>query len=221
MARSLREIVLKTEAGSTDSFSGPARARRWARLVTEFPDIDQMRVLDLGGTPASWKMAPVKPAAVTTVNMSALTSDDFDVRSIQGDACHLPSSLRSERFDLVYSNSLIEHVGGHAPRQQLADTIHAMADRHWIQTPYRYFPIEPHWLFPGIQWLPYKARIAVSLRWNRGPVQTHTRAQAEQQVNEIDLIGIEQMRMYFFESEIWYERFAGLVKSLVAIKNSS
>jgi hypothetical protein len=216
LARSLRGFA--TDTDSPASFSGHARARRWARFIREFPDIDQMRVLDLGGTPASWTMAPVKPAAVTTVNLAAVEPDDPTVTSIQGNACDLPVALRAERFDLVYSNSVLEHVGGHVPRQRLADNVHAMADRHWVQTPYRYFPIEPHWLFPGIQWLPYSARIAVSLRWNRGHVQTHTRAQAEEQVNEIDLVGIEQMRMYFPESTIWYERFAGLVKSLVAVK---
>jgi hypothetical protein len=221
MVRSLRDLALKTETNSTDSFSGPARARRWARFIQEFPDVEQMRVLDLGGTPASWVMAPFKPAAVTTVNMAAMEADDPTVTAIQGDACELPASLRGERFDLVYSNSLLEHVGGHVPRQRLADNIHTMANKHWVQTPYRYFPIEPHWLFPGIQWLPYSARIAVSLRWNRGPIQTYTRAQAEKQVNEIDLIGIEQMRMYFPDSRIWYERFAGLIKSVVAIKDST
>ena len=28
-----------------------------------------------------------------------------------------------------------------------------------VQIPYRYFPIEPHWLFPGLQFLPQRARI--------------------------------------------------------------
>jgi hypothetical protein len=216
VARSLREMVADTN--SSVSFSGHARARRWARFIEEFPDVDQMRVLDLGGTPTAWALAPVKPAAVTTVNLKALESDDPTVNAIEGDACDLPATLRGQRFDLVFSNSLLEHVGGHVPRQRLAANIHAMADRHWVQTPYRYFPIEPHWLFPGIQWLPYSARVAVSLRWNRGNVVTRTRAMAEKQVNEIDLVGIQQMRMYFSDSTIWYERFAGLVKSLVAIK---
>jgi hypothetical protein len=76
-------------------------------------------------------------------------------------------------------------------------------------------------LFPGFQWLPYSARIMVSQNWNRGHIKTYTRAEAEVQVNEIDLMGIAQMRMYFPGSTIWYERFAGLVKSLVAIRADS
>lgn len=62
-------------------------------------------------------------------------------------------------FDLVYSNSVIEHVGGHARSCDFAGMVKTLARRHWgVQTPYRYFSIEPHWLFPGLQFLPQSAR---------------------------------------------------------------
>jgi hypothetical protein len=152
------------------------------------------------------------------VNLEPLESWSPQITAIQGDACDLPNSVARDHFDLVFSNSVLEHVGGHIGRQRLVDNIHSLADRHWVQTPYRYFPIEPHWLFPGLQWLPYEARVQVSLRWNRGHIRTHTRAEAQDQVDEIDLLGISQMRRYFPASVIWYERFAGLIKSLVAIQ---
>ena len=31
-----------------------------------------------------------------------------------------------------------------------------------MQTPYRYFPIEPHWLFPGMQFLPLPVRWSIA-----------------------------------------------------------
>jgi hypothetical protein len=61
-------------------------------------------------------------------------------------------------------------------------------------------------------------RVQVSMKWNRGHIRTYTRDDAQDHVDEIDLIGISQMRRYFPSSTIWYERFAGLIKSLVAIK---
>lgn len=207
-----------TGVNSKRSLSGRARARRWQHLLQTFPELSEMRVLDLGGTPESWLAAPIRPKSVTTLNVSPAESRTPDIIAVQGDACDLPHSVASDRFDLVFSNSLLEHVGGHVRRQRLADNIHAVADRHWVQTPYRYFPIEPHWLFPGIQWLPYEARVQISMHWNRGHVRTYTRQEAQEQVDEIELIGITQMRRYFPSSVIWYERFAGLVKSLVAIK---
>jgi hypothetical protein len=206
------------DPGSRLSLAGWAREKRWQHLIETFPALSEMRVLDLGGTPQSWKFAPITPKAVTTVNLEVHESDDASVTAIAGDACNLPASVKADHFDLVFSNSLLEHVGGHLQRQQLADTVHGAADRHWVQTPYRYFPIEPHWVFPGFQWLPYEARVQVSLRWNRGHVRTHSRTEAQDIVDEIDLLGISQMRRYFPLSTIWYERFAGLVKSLVAIQ---
>lgn len=192
--------------------------KRWKHLLETFPDLNEMRVIDLGGTPGSWQLAPVMPESVTTVNLQGFTSQDSRISAVAGDACDLPESLRREKFDLVYSNSLLEHVGGHVQREKLAENVDVLASRHWVQTPYRYFPIEPHWVFPAFQWLPYEARVQVSLRWHAGHVKTYNRTEAENTVDEIDLIGISQMRHYFPNSTIWYERFGGLVKSLVAIK---
>ncbi|WP_445163781.1 methyltransferase domain-containing protein [Mycobacterium sp. Dal123C01] len=216
MSNWLRDVA--TDVNSERSLSGRARARRWQHLIEAFPSFSDMRVLDLGGTPESWQLAPVRPKALTTVNLEPLESWSPQITAIQGNACDLPNSVARDHFDLVFSNSVLEHVGGHVGRQRLVDNVHSLADRHWVQTPYRYFPIEPHWLFPGLQWLPYEARVQVSLRWNRGHIRTHTRAEAQDQVDEIDLLGISQMRRYFPASVIWYERFAGLIKSLVAIQ---
>lgn len=216
MSNWLRDAA--TGVDSTRSLSGRARARRWQRLVEVFPSLSEMRVLDLGGTPESWRLAPVRPKSVTTVNLLPQESVSEGIVTVRGDACDLPSAVARDHFDLVYSNSLLEHVGGHARRQRLADNVHCIADHHWVQTPYRYFPIEPHWLFPGLQWLPYEARVQISMHWHRGYIRTYSREEAQEQVDEIDLIGISQMRRYFPSSVIWYERFAGLIKSLIAIR---
>lgn len=178
-----------------------------------------MRVLDVGGTPPAWRVAPVQPGHVTTVNLATFDSEEPWLHHVVGDACDLPSELRAERFDLVFSNSLVEHVGGHIQRQRFADNVHAGADFHWVQTPYRYFPIEPHWLFPGMQWLPYPARVSVSRRWHFGHIQTATMNTARERVNEVDLLGVAQMRGYFPDSLIWKERFLSLPTSRVAVRD--
>lgn len=197
------------------SASARARYRRSEQFMQQFPHIGQMRVLDLGGTPDYWLSSPFSPAAVTIVNLAHYVSYGI-VTAVQGDACDPPARVQAERFDCVVSNSLIEHVGGHVRRQRLSDVIHSRSDRHWIQTPYRYFPIEPHWLFPGLQFLPFPARVWVTRRWPLGHMQISGRA-AVDAVSEVELLTLTQMRSYFPESSIWFERFAGLPKSLVAI----
>lgn len=85
-----------------------------------------------------------------------------------GDACDLPVRLRAQHFDLVYSNSVLEHVGGFARRCAFAETARGLGEHLWVQTPYRYFPLEPHWLFPFFQLLPLALRAQVTLRWPIG-----------------------------------------------------
>ncbi|MBE7191077.1 MAG: class I SAM-dependent methyltransferase [Gordonia polyisoprenivorans] len=194
-----------------------ARQKRWAKLLMVFPDLADMHVLDLGGVASYWHNAPVQPEHVTLVNLRPYPSENA-ITCIAGDACNPPSEITGTRFDVVISNSLIEHVGGHVPRTRLADVVHKAADRHWVQTPYRYFPIEPHWVAPGLQFLPFEARVRATMRWRYGHMQTNDRQVAIDNVNDVELLGLTQMRDYFGQSIIWTERFAGLVKSMVAIR---
>ncbi|MEN3361990.1 MAG: hypothetical protein V7637_5972, partial [Mycobacteriales bacterium] len=174
----LVERLISSPTGST-SLAGRARQRRWAEFHRRFPDLAQMRVLDLGGVPAAWQRLPQRPAEVVLVNLlpQPVRTPPWLVQ-VEGDACQLPDRLRRERFDLVYSNSVLEHVGGHARRQAFAETVHAAAGRHWVQTPYRYFPIEPHWLFPGFQFIPPAGQAALSQWWPFGHIRSADRRDA-------------------------------------------
>lgn len=196
------------------SLSARARARRWQKFTETFPDLPDMTVVDLGGTPQFWRKVERRPAHVTCINLDPHeTPSESWMTFIQGDACQPVDG----HFDLAVSNSVIEHVGGHDQRRRFADVVHRAADRHWVQTPYRYFPIEPHWVFPGFQFLPMRAAMTVSQHWPYG--RRSTPESAWEDVASVELVGISDMRGYFPDSQIWAERLGGLVKSLVAIKN--
>jgi hypothetical protein len=112
---------------------------------------------------------------------------------------------------------VIEHVGGHAKRKQMADVVRQLGDRHWIQTPYRYFPIEPHWVFPGFQFLPTNLGARVAEVWPFAWSVPADRRAAVENVVEIELLNRTQLEYYFPESTILAERVAGLTKSLIAV----
>lgn len=178
-----------------------------------------MRVLDLGGTPDAWRLAPVQPTQTVIVNINKRTRKqrvDDGQQVVIGDACDLPGELAGERFDLVYSNSLLEHVGGHVQRQKFADTVHDHGLRHWVQTPYRYFPIEPHWVVPAMQWLPFRVRVFIAQHWPYGHITRADKAKAVKKVAGVELLSVTEMRSYFPQSLVWRERMWGLPKSLVA-----
>jgi hypothetical protein len=212
----LRERLI----GRPGSLNTRLRTRRMMMLLERFPDLDRMEVADLGGTVRTWTRAPRRPAHVTLLNLEPPADEVPDWVTLRaGDACDLPAELASRRFDLVFSNSVIEHVGGHERRARFADSVHRLADRHWVQAPYQYFPIEPHWVFPMFQFLPVAAQAAVAVRWPLSHVtRPRTRAEAVPMVLEIELMTRTQMRHYFPGSRLLTERFAGLPKSLIACR---
>jgi SAM-dependent methyltransferase len=74
------------------------------------------------------------------------------VRYVQGDACALPFPDAS--FDLYFSNAVIEHVGGEARQAQLVQEALRVAERVFVATPNRWFPVEVHTRLPFVHWLP-------------------------------------------------------------------
>lgn len=154
---------------SDQSWSARQRRRRSDWLARTFPDIGDMHVVDLGGRLGTWHRATVRPARVTVVNLEQPPATVPEWAHVeQADACDLPPHVANGAYDLVFSNSVLEHLGGHERRLRFAAAARSLADRHWVQTPYRYFPIEPHWIAPGMQFLPIRLRTALARRWPSG-----------------------------------------------------
>lgn len=213
------KIVDLVDPDRPGSLTYRLRQQRKEEFTRRFPNLADMRVLDLGGTAVSWRVSGLRADSVTVVNLDdSPDSGEPWMKIVRGDAC----AGGFGQYDLVYSSSLMEHLGGHARRQQFADVVRESAPSWWIQTPYRYFPIEPHWIFPGFQFLSFRARVMVSQHWRT----IHTpaikdRAAAIESVASVELISATEMRAYFPTSEIWFERIAGIPKSLVAIKTEN
>jgi hypothetical protein len=195
------------------------RSRRWDWLQAAFGAIESMSVIDLGGTVEAWLRAPLRPASVHVVNLEPPPAGGPAwIRADQADACDLPAHISGGHYDLVFSNSVIEHVGGHAQRIRFADAVHKLADRHWVQTPYRYFPVEPHWLFPGFQFLPLTVRAEISRRWPLVHTPSTSHEAGLRAAMGVELLSRAEMAAYFPDSTLQVERLLGLVKSLIAVK---
>ncbi|MBQ0906621.1 class I SAM-dependent methyltransferase [Micromonospora sp. U21] len=206
---------------SPTSLGAKRRARRAAWLSDTFPNLADMTVLDLGGRVESWARVPVRPAHVHVVNLEPLPSELPDwAEADHADACELPRSILSRKYDLVFSNSVLEHVGGHERRQRMAEAIRELGRAYWVQTPYRYFPIEPHWVAPGMQFLPVSARVVMARRWPLAYNPGKSYEAAMRQVLTTELIGRAELRYLFPDATIRNERLAGLTKSIIAIRSN-
>ncbi|HEX3290001.1 MAG TPA: methyltransferase domain-containing protein [Gaiella sp.] len=71
---------------------------------------------------------------------------------VQGDACALP--FADESFDVVFSNAVIEHVGGPDRQEAFVREALRVGRRVFLTTPNRWFPIEVHTRLPLVHWLP-------------------------------------------------------------------
>ena len=213
-ARPVRASLTGPEGSG--SLSAALRRRRARALLEEFPDLGGMAVVDLGGRPSTWEAAEVRPSSVVCVNVEGAPGDRGNwLRCVTGDVCDRRFVETLGTFDLVYSNSTIEHVGGHARRLAFADAVRKLAPRYWVQTPNRYFPVEPHAVFPAFQFLPVRARRAVARRWPLSPLGTG--GDLLEEILSIELLSATELRFYFPDARIWKERLAGLTKSLVAV----
>ena len=189
---------------------------------------ETIEVLDLGGTEAYWAIADDFLAehrgrvTITLVNNEPIDPPKHAaVRGISGDACSSDLFV-GQRFDLVHSNSVIEHVGDESRMQAFADNVRRLSDRYFVQTPNYWFPLEPHFRMVGFQWLPLPARAALMHRFNLGFFPRATsREEAWQNVAEIRLLDAKMMRKLFPEAELIEERVAGLTKSLMAISRTA
>jgi hypothetical protein len=224
---SITEILTRHEGRSASAW---ARRRRHVQLLAEFPELPEMRVLDLGGEAHTWTGSDRRPREVTLLNIPWKAEEQAArlegrpegawLKPVAGDACNPPEELLDQPFDLVYSNSVIEHVGGHQRRRAFAYYAQALGEHHWIQTPNRYFPLEPHWVCPGIHYLPPRARAAVTQVWPIGNY-THRRESLRQRMGDVlavELLTASEMQYYFEASRIVRERVAGLAKSLIAVR---
>src|SRR5688572_23903250 len=88
------------------------RPRRMRAFVEQLRITERTRVLDIGGTAYNWQFSPVRPR-VTIVNLEPRHHDCPPwIEWIQGDALAL--DVRPDAVDVVFSNSVIEHVSDHA-----------------------------------------------------------------------------------------------------------
>ncbi len=93
--------------------------------------------------------------SVQVVNLDAQVIEEEGLGHVKcqvADGCSLPFPDKS--FDWVFSNAVIEHVGGAYRQRRFAQEIRRVARRgYFVATPNRYFPVDPHTLLPFYQFL--------------------------------------------------------------------
>lgn len=199
------------------------RARRWELVRTRIDWSSVSRVLDLGGTPLIWARSGLTdlPLDITCVNILGEPREErhgsLTVRHVRGDATDL--ALTDGDYDLVFSNSVIEHVGGDDAIGRFA-RIARSGRQYYVQTPNRYFLLEPHFILPFHFLMPRLVKALIVMFWDRKPRRRSFAAAAER-VDSVHLLSVPEMRELFPDGEMVLERKFGMVKSIMVFGGCS
>lgn len=206
------------------------RARRFAQVRSMIESVlaekGHCEILDLGGTEKYWLIgedfiqANRSRLRFTVINNEEQQPVDRpDLFEIHLGSATDPRLLDGRRFDLVHSNSVIEHVGGWRDMEMFAANARRLAPRYYIQTPNYWFPYEPHFRFPGFQYLPESVRIELIMRFSLGFFRRiEDRREAAEIIHHHRLVSARQMRLLFPDGSVGFEKVAGLNKSIIATR---
>jgi len=199
------------------------RLRRFLAIVDEIVAAKgTCRILDIGGKLAYWQaLYPLwrdRACHITLVNLVREAVPEAQFTSAAGDARDL-GQFGDLTFDLVHSNSVIEHVGPWRDQCKMAQEVRRLAPRFFVQTPNFWFPVEPHFRTPFIHWLPEPWRVAIVMHRACGFYpRARSVDEARQILDDARLLDSKAMAELFPDAAIERERIAGLTKSLIAIR---
>jgi len=194
------------------------RPRRMKAFWKSFNLSEESRVLDVGGLKFYWDFLPVK-CHVTFLNLTTPKGRFKDRNWVIGDGRHLPFKDRS--FDVVFSNSVIEHLGDYENQRIFAEECSRVGCQYYIQTPDKQFFIEPHLITPFVHWLPRGLQRSILRNFTLwGLISRPAGEQCDLFMEEISLLNKRDLQRLFPDADIWHERFCGLSKSLIAVKRT-
>jgi len=191
------------------------------RFAREFAITSETRILDVGGAPETWDLLRIRPR-VTLLNTPRTREEMSGAASwVAGDGRALP--FRDAAFDIVFSNSVIEHVGDAESQRRFAQEVMRVGCGFWVQTPNRWFPLEQHLLTPIVHWLPAKWQRRIVPRFNLWallvrPTRDRRDFYLEHYLREVRLLDEQQLRRLFPGVTLLRERTLGWTKSLVAMR---
>lgn len=220
-----------TDYENPDSLGSRFRQKRTGPLRKLIQDAHakhgHVRLLDIGGRKLYWNILPPgflqkHNVTVTLLNLpdDLHASDDEIFKHVAGNACSMPE-YADKSFHIAHSNSVIEHVGGWSNVKKFAQEARRVASGLFIQTPYFWFPIEPHYVCPFFHWTPRPVQECLVRNFALGHRGTKA-PNLEASIAEIDevprLLDLGSYRLLFPDCEIVKEKVFLLTKSMVAVR---
>jgi ubiquinone/menaquinone biosynthesis C-methylase UbiE len=213
--------VLRRFADSrrNDSLATKLRRKRFTLFKFFISSLPQpLSILDVGGTQIFWEqMGFTEEVGVEVVlfNLTKIKVKHPNFRSVVGDARAM-KKFRDKEFDVIFSNSVIEHLSEYKEQRKMAKEVQRVGKRYFIQTPNYFFPFEAHFLFPFFQFFPLKLKAFLIRHFNLGwQKKTSDKQKATEIANSVKLLTKKDLQNLFPNAKIYKEKFLGLTKSFI------
>ena len=195
------------------------RSQRMEKFIKAFNLDTNSKILDVGGYPDNWLLSPILPD-VMLLNLKKPKSNDKRFKYIVADGTSLP--FKNGCIEIVYSNSVIEHLGNLENQRIFANEVKRVSKNYYIQTPNKYFPVEPHFLTFILHWFPKKIQTKLLKYFSlRGFVSYSDGKTIDLLISELNLLTKKELEGLFEGCNIWFERVLGFSKSLIAVSRTN
>ena len=210
-----------------DSFVNRIRQKRFVAQQQHIERLleqkESIKILDIGGEIDFWKHMGWQNERCTIYllnledRIAAGSGDTKGFVWVQGNALHLP--YQAGDFDLIFSNSVIEHVGSYQNQALFASEVNRVCSKYIIQTPSLWFPLEPHSLLPLFQFIPHPVRAILIMLFNINYFPKQKTYKEALAVSRSTLMfSKKRFQQIFPDATIQVETLFGIPKSYTAIK---
>ncbi len=151
------------------------RGRKWNRFLEWMRPDTGTKVLDVGFNEREYSPVDnyLERHYPWPENLTALGLEEAvefrqrypQVRAVRYDGRIFP--FEDQKFDVVWSNAVIEHVGGFERQVLFVKEMKRVGRRVMFTTPNRWFPVELHTRLLLVHWLPKKLADRIYRRLNR------------------------------------------------------
>lgn len=224
----------RPDNNNPDSWSSRFRKKRFKSIENMIRSLqsskEKVKILDVGGRRDYWNLLSSEmksKVCISIINYNnefkseSAVNESIDVKYMEGDGCNMPE-FEDQSFDLVHSNSVIEHVGSLQRMADFADEVRRVGNTYYIQTPYLWFPIEPHYGLPFVHWLPGPTRAGLLSRYKLGyGGRARDYRTALMTADHTQIVDKKLMRELFPDGTLVKERFALMTKSLIMMRVSN
>ncbi len=177
-----------------------------------------MRILNVGATGARLGLAEQfesfyeHRSRIVGGGISFAEAQDYrssfpGVEAVVFDGCALP--FPDQSFDIVYSNAVLEHLPSPAHVARFAAEVQRVGKGWFVTTPNLWYPIEPHYHLPFVQFLPQKSQRKLVKALGKVPY------------DNLRLLTKREMRRLFAAGEVIASRVTFYPETIIAYRAPS